>query len=74
MNEDIDEVADIELVQVSAESIKTRKEKESRIKNMLVQATRAHELFAQSFWESNLRTKGKILFPCDHDASDSNEE
>ena len=29
---------------------------------MLVQATKAHELMANIFWEAHLRTEGKILF------------
>ena len=57
----------------SAEVVETRKDKETRIKNLLVQATQAHELLAQSFWEAHLRMEGKILFPRDHDASDSED-
>jgi hypothetical protein len=30
---------------------------------MLVQATKAHELMANTFWEAHLRAEGKILFP-----------
>lgn len=41
---------------------------------MPLQATQAHELLAQSFWESHLRAEGKILFLRNHDACDSNEE
>lgn len=78
--EDIEEtmVNDIEVIDEdedpSTEVVETRKDKETRIKNMLMQATQAHELLAQSFWEAHLRMEGKILFPRDFDASDSAEE
>lgn len=60
--------------ELSAEIVETKKDKEARIKNMLVQATQAHELLAQSFWEAHLRMEGKVLFPRDYDATDSEEE
>jgi len=66
--EDIEEDED-----ESAEVVETRKDKETRIKNLLVQATQAHELLAQYFWETHLRMEEKILFPRDHDASDSED-
>ena len=75
--EDLEEtvVNDIEGIEEdedeSAEVVETKKDKEARMKYMLVQA---HELLAQSFWEAHLRMEGKILFPNDHDASDSAEE
>jgi hypothetical protein len=40
----------------------TKKDKEARIKKLLVQATQAHELLAQSFWEAHLRMEGKLFF------------
>ena len=58
----------------STEVVETIKDKETRIKNLLVQATQTHELLAQYFWEAHLRMEGKILFPRDHDASDSEED
>jgi hypothetical protein len=30
---------------------------------MLVQAIKAHELMANTFWEAHLKAEGKILFP-----------
>jgi hypothetical protein len=30
---------------------------------MLVQATGAHELMANTLWEAHLRVEGKIIFP-----------
>jgi hypothetical protein len=42
--------------------VETKKEKEARVKNMLVQATKAHELMTNTFWEAHLRAQGKILF------------
>lgn len=46
-------VNDIEVIDEdedpSTEVVETRKDKETRIKNMLMQATQAHELLAQSF-------------------------
>jgi len=58
----------------SAKAIETRKDKEDRMKNMLVQATQAHELLADSFWKAHLRVEGKILLPRDHDGSDFVED
>ena len=78
--EDIEEtvVNDIESVEEdedsSVEAVETRKDKEARTKSMLVQATQAHELLAELFWKAHLRKEGKILFPRDHDASDSTED
>ena len=78
--EDLEEtvVNDIEGIEEdedeSAEVVETKKDKEARMKNMLVQATQAHELLAQSFWEAHLKMEGKILFPCDHNAFDSAED
>jgi hypothetical protein len=43
--------------------VETKKERETIVKNMLIQATKTHELMANTFWEAHLRTKGKILFP-----------
>ena len=45
------------------ETVETKKERETIVKNMLIQATKTHELMANTFWEAHLRTKGKILFP-----------
>jgi len=44
----------------SARVVETRKDKEARMKNMLVQATQVHELLAQSFGEAHLRMGGKF--------------
>ncbi len=54
------------------EIVKTKKERETRVKNMLVQTTKAHELMADTLWEAHLRTEGKILFP--EPSSDSEED
>jgi formamidopyrimidine-DNA glycosylase len=66
--EDIEEDED-----ETAEVRKTKKDKEARIKNLLIQTTQAHELLAQFFLEAHLRMEGKFLFPHDHDTSDSEE-
>ena len=78
--EDIEEtvVNDIESLEEDEESsvevVETKKDKEARTKNMLVQATQAHELLAELFWKADLRKEEKILFPPNHDASDSAED
>ena len=78
--EDIEEtmVNDVESLEEdeesSVEAVETKKDKEARTKSMLLQATQAHELLAESFWKAHLRKEGKILFPLDHDASDSVED
>jgi len=53
------------------EIVETKKEREARVKNMLVQATKAHELMANTLWEAHLRAEGKILFS--EPSSDSEE-
>jgi hypothetical protein len=45
------------------EAIESRVSHEARIQSLLVQATKAHELLADSFWEAHLLKEGKILFP-----------
>ena len=45
------------------EIAETKKEQETRMKNMLVQATKARELMANTFWEAHLRAERKVLFP-----------
>ena len=78
--EDIEEtvVNDIESLEEdeksSVEAVETKKDKEARTKSMIVQATQAHELLVKSFWKAHLRKEGKILFPPDHDVSDSAED
>jgi hypothetical protein len=54
------------------ETVETKKEREAKVKNMLVQATKAHELMVNTFWEAHLRAEGKILFP--EPSSDSEED
>jgi len=58
----------------SVEVVKTKRDKEIRMKNMLVQALQAHELLVDYFWKAHLRMERKILFLCDQDASDSAED
>ena len=78
--EDIEEtvVNNIESVEEdedsSVQAIETRKGKEARTKSMLVQATQAYELLVELFWKAHLRKEEKILFPPDHDASNSVED
>ena len=50
--ETVDEADDIN-DEDNQEIVETKKERETRVKNMLVQATKAHELMAE----------GKVLFP-----------
>ena len=58
----------------SADVIETKKDKETRIKNLLVQATQTYELLAQCFWKTHLKVEGKFIFPRDHDASDFEDD
>jgi hypothetical protein len=41
----------------------SKKDKDAEVKKMLHETTRAHELLANSFYETNLRKEGKALFP-----------
>ena len=68
--ETVDEPDDINDEDIQ-ETVETKKERETRMKNMLVQATKAHELMANTLWEAHLRAEGKILFP--KPSSDSEE-
>jgi hypothetical protein len=45
------------------EAIESRISREVRIQSWLVQATKAHELLAASFWEAHLLKEGNTLFP-----------
>ena len=42
--------------------METKKERETIVNNMLVQATKVHELMANTIWEAHLRAEGKIFF------------
>jgi hypothetical protein len=45
------------------EAIESRVSREVRIQSLLVQATKAHELLADSYREAHMLKEGKILFP-----------
>ena len=45
------------------ETVKTKKERKAKVKNMLVQATKAHKLMANTIWEAHLKAEEKIFFP-----------
>ena len=60
--ETVDEPDDIN-DEDTKKTMETKKQQKIRVKNMLVQATKAHELMANIFQEAHLRAEGKILFP-----------
>ena len=53
----------------SAKMQKQNKDKEARIKIMLIQVTQVHEILAQLFWEIHMRIEEKQFFLCHHDVS-----
>ena len=59
--ETLDEFDDINDEDIQ-KTVETKKERETRVKNMLVQTTKTHELMANTLWEAYLRAEGKILF------------
>jgi hypothetical protein len=60
--ETLDELDDIN-DEDTQKTVETKEERETRVKNMLVQATKAHELMTNTFWEAHLRAEKKIFFP-----------
>ena len=48
--------------EMNFEEGKTNKEREEKVKNILVDSTRIHELLAKSFYEANSTNKSNIQF------------
>lgn len=54
---------EVEVIVKLVKTAETKRARETRIKNVLVLTTQAHEVMAASFGELHLRAESKVLFP-----------